>query len=355
MQVVVASKTSVRQRPSAKGDEMYEVDKGEEMKVILTVEDGSWVRVVDGSGTKGWVETSALRVPSTATATASLAPVAPPSSAQVAATEDDSDSPSNSAALPADEVPSIAAESSPGDRKKFTLSLGADLAFMSRDQSFTTNAGVGNYSLSNAAPGFLVAADAALRLGKHFELEADVVYVQTVGDNTITMDLNGMSGSVGWSAQSVDARIGAGLRFGADGKIILSARAGLHMANTNVDASDTVKLPSEGVLGYTIGGALAMPRVTKKIGLYLSADAMLIGDFSQSEGIKDGDSSAILTYLIGAAGTFRLSRAVVATASYTLTYQGIGFGGADQRDPAAAGGTRIDTQHLFALGLKYQF
>jgi uncharacterized protein YgiM (DUF1202 family) len=388
--VAFTARTSVRQRPSARGEELYVADKGEQVKVVLASDEdaGAWLRVLDESGTKGWVEAGSVRVvaapaPAPAAAAAPVAasgsaaaptpapapvPVtvaqaapaasAPPATAPRAASR----APAPRAAVKDKEasVSTVADDPAGKPPSRLSYSLDGDVALLERSESFTSQ-GTGlraNYDLARTAPAIQLGATARYQASRRLEIDGSLAYLRTIGGNTIELpgDPSGAGGmsAVGWDAQALDLRAGLGLRLWG-GKVVASARAGYHWQSTSVDQSDVARLPSESVSGLTLGALIEARPLTGKIGAHLGADVLLGGGLSQSDGMRDGDSADLVAYLIHAGVTYQVGRALVAMATYSLTLESVAFSGADQREPTASGGQRHDQQHVLGVGLRFSF
>jgi uncharacterized protein YgiM (DUF1202 family) len=377
MAVVTARTTPIRQRPSAKAEELYSVDAGEQMKVILVGDDGAkWVRVQDSSGAKGWVETASLRTGGDAPAAVAqnddeerapiaAAPKRAPAASKVverkpvavarAEAEGESDNAGGgggagggSAAEVASEPETTVTRSSAP--RKSVFFIGAEFGFLSRNQTFTSQ-GDGlnaNYNLNSAAPAISIGAGLRLRLSKPFSFVGDLGYMRSVGGNTITVG----STVLAWGSQGIEARAGIGWHLG---NIMLVGRVGFHYAAFGIDDDVTAKLPSEDVIGGTVGLAVEAPHLISKFSLHASADMLLLGDATQTVGRRDGEYSRIAKYIFDAGVTYDLSNKLVLAGTYSLHFQGLGFGGADERETTAAGGKRVDLQHMFSLGVRYTF
>lgn len=343
--IVVKKDAPVRQRPSGKADELYTAEKGEEMKVILADEDGNWVRVQHEDGTKGWIETKLI------------------ASADDFSDEEEADEEDVEMSEESDDEdgePSVRKRrrGKKAEAGKLWYSLGANVGFLSKKQDFTSASStfIGKYALANNTPAVLVGALVGKRFGK-YEAIAEGWYMQTVAGNgvEIKMDAMAMAETLDWSAQAIDVRAGIGYHLDADDKYTLYARAGYHAYATTVSENMNAKLPSESLKGFTAGAMLDAPMVTPKIGVRVSFEALLGGTLEQTEGYRDGESSTVAGYYLGAMATYRVSPKLDGLATYNLAYEGVAFAGASEREAAAINGTRKDMQHILGVGIRYQF
>lgn len=348
MRVVVRSEATVRERPSGKADEIYTAEKGEEMKVILVAEDGGkWVRVQDEEGTKGWIESRAL------------------ASADGASDEEDEEQGDDEeSAIASDDSDEDEGDEEEGTRVrrrakkgKLWYSLGANLAFVSKKQTFDSDSTsvIGQYELANNTPAVVIGALAGKRFGK-YEVLGEGWYMRTVGGSGINVP-DGMMASetLAWTEQAIDVRASLGYHLDKTDSYTVYARAGLHINNTVVDESMIAKLPSETLQGYTVGASLEAPRVTPKVGIRVSLDYLLSGKLAQTENLTDGDESKVGGYYLHALAMYRYKPNLDAMATYNLAYEGVAFSGASTREAAATNGKRRDMQHVLGVGVRYQF
>jgi len=90
---------------------------------------------------------------------------------------------------------------------------------------------------------------------------------------------------------------------------------------------NTAKLPSEIITTPAIGAALAMPRLTSKIGLRFSLDAMLVGtSLKQTVNLEDGIKASAKGAIVGVGFTYQWKPRMDIQASYELNYSLYNFG-----------------------------
>jgi uncharacterized protein YgiM (DUF1202 family) len=124
--------------------------------------------------------------------------------------------------------------------------------------------------------------------------------------------------------------------FGIDLKkksgMMVFARLGLRYQSyqiSNVTQLDknTAKLPSEIITSPAIGAALAIPRLTSKIGMRFSVDAMLVGtSVKQTANLEDGNKAAAKGAILGIGFTYRWKPSMDIQAAYDLNYTKYNFG-----------------------------
>jgi len=124
-------------------------------------------------------------------------------------------------------------------------------------------------------------------------------------------------------------------------------------------AKNTAKLPSEVTTGITIGGALAIPRLTDKIGLKVALDAMLVGvGVTQTKALEDGSKPSAKAYCLGAGFTYRWKSDMDLQATYDLNYAAYDFGPplmSSMRAHTGTDTTRTDIFHTVTFGLAKGF
>jgi SH3-like domain-containing protein len=122
---------------------------------------------------------------------------------------------------------------------------------------------------------------------------------------------------------------------------------------------NTAKLPSEVTTGITVGGALAVPRLTDKIGLKFAVDAMLIGvGISQTKALEDGSKPSAKMYCLGALFTYRWKPDMDLQGTYDLNYGSYDFGpplATSMRAHTGTDTTRTDIFHTVTFGIAKGF
>jgi len=131
------------------------------------------------------------------------------------------------------------------------------------------------------------------------------------------------------------------------------------VANVGNLMENTAALPSEIVKAPTIGGALAIPRLTDKIGLRFSLDAMVIAaSMEQTKGLEDGESASAKGVCAGVGLTYKWKPAMDISATYDLNYTKYAFGAPLATSMRAHTGTdvnRTDVFHAVTVGVAKAF
>jgi hypothetical protein len=144
--------------------------------------------------------------------------------------------------------------------------------------------------------------------------------------------------------------------------LALFGRLGFHyqsyqVANVEDLTKNKSKLPSEIIKAPALGVGVAVPRLTKKIGVRGSLDAILFSLVSQTKNLEDGKSPSARGALLEAGMTYRLRKDMDLLATYDLTYFSMGFGAPvpTSKRAATAPVSRGDQFHSFTVGIAMDF
>ena len=155
-----------------------------------------------------------------------------------------------------------------------------------------------------------------------------------------------------------------GLDFKKASGMMLLGRLGVRyhsfqVANATSIEKNTAKLPSEIITSPTIGVALAMPSLTKSIGLRFSLDFIPLNiSYTQTKNLEDGKSPSAKGAIVGAGLTYRWKPSLDIQATYDLTYSKASFGDAvmtSMRGHPGGGVTRTDLFHAITAGIVKAF
>jgi hypothetical protein len=133
------------------------------------------------------------------------------------------------------------------------------------------------------------------------------------------------------------------------------------VSNVGDLTKNTAKLPSEIVKAPTLGGALAIPRLTEKIGLRFSVDAVLIGaSMQQTKGLEDGNKTGAKAVIGGIGMTYRWKSSMDFNVAYDLNFMKYDFGVPSTtsmrgHDPMGTSTGRTDVFHAVTLGVAKAF
>jgi hypothetical protein len=146
--------------------------------------------------------------------------------------------------------------------------------------------------------------------------------------------------------------------------MMLLARVGLHyesflVANVDNLTKNSAKLPSEVVKGPMLGVGISIPKITGKIGLRFSLDAMLVGaSVTQTKNLEDGANPSAKRITFGTGFTYRWKPSMDIQATYDLNYGSMKFGAPvanSQRMHTGTSVSRTDINHTVALGVAKAF
>ncbi|MGN6108276.1 MAG: SH3 domain-containing protein [Kofleriaceae bacterium] len=142
--------------------------------------------------------------------------------------------------------------------------------------------------------------------------------------------------------------------------MVLFARLGYHYQSYQVAdvgnlAKNTATLPSEILQAPTIGAALAIPRLTDKIGLRFSLDAVLLGaSLEQTKNLEDGQDPSARAVQVGAGMVYRWKKSFDLHVVYDLNLVKASFGAplaTSMRNHMGTDTTRTDYFHAVTIGI----
>jgi len=142
-----------------------------------------------------------------------------------------------------------------------------------------------------------------------------------------------MSQSIGFSYHVLNLRAIGGYDLQKKNGMTVYGRLGLHYDSFQVpDVADftknTAKLPNQIITAPTLGGALAIPRLTKDFGLKVSLDFILVGaSVKQTKNLEDGTDPSAKALFLGGAVTYRWKPRMDLQANYDLSYTSLSFDG----------------------------
>jgi uncharacterized protein YgiM (DUF1202 family) len=356
-EVVTTKSATVREKPSKKADDLWDADKGATMTVISVSEDGDWLKVQDEDGEKGWIASKDVAMQGGSDDEES-------DDEEVAMSDDggDDEGMSDEDDEPAPKKVRKKGKRDPKAAGGIQIGAFANLGILSKNQAYSSG-GTGlraNYALSNTAPAVIAGGSAHKDMGG-YTVGAEGGVMMTVGGDGIKIGGAGDGMGMGtpevltWKALEINVRGVVGYTWDKKKGYTFQGFAGYHTSSVTVAVSDTAKLPSERITGYTVGAGLMLPGITDKVGLSMGASMLVGGKLEQTANLEDGESSAISAFYVGATATYDINPKMDAHASYQLSAEGFGFAGANTREPTAMNAKRQDTQHVIGVGLAYQF
>jgi SH3-like domain-containing protein len=125
------------------------------------------------------------------------------------------------------------------------------------------------------------------------------------------------------------------------------------------EMKNPARIPQEIIKAPTLGAALAMPRLTSKIGLRVAVDTILFGaSLAQTKGLEDGSAPSLKAVTFGTAVTYKWKKAMDIAVHYDLRYMGIDFGpplASSMRGHMGNNVTRTDIFHAVTAGVAKPF
>ncbi|MSP17522.1 MAG: hypothetical protein EXR73_13105 [Myxococcales bacterium] len=343
----------VYQRPSRKADELFELERGTEVEVLVVAEDGDWARVQDSDGAKGWVEARHLAAPKRAVR--GRRGRDRDRDVEREREEEEEEEEEDDGEEEGDE----GAKAGAGG-----LRVAANVGFgmLARTTSYSSMGdGIrANYGIVSRTPAARVGVLGGKRMNEQITVGAEASFVKTVGGDGISVpeDASGVGmgdgDTLAWAAQVIDVRGTVGYDV-SDGEYQLVGRVGYHLAKTDVAESAVAKLPSEDVAGFTVGAGIAAPRLADRIQGQLGVELLMKGALTQTEGMRDGETSAVKAWYATAVVTYAYEGKIDLFANYQLALETVTFEGANEREPSALNASREDLQHVLTVGGLYRF
>jgi SH3-like domain-containing protein len=226
-----------------------------------------------------------------------------------------------------------------------------------------------NYNLGTSALTLNLAGSYYRPYGKDYILGGDLAYTyaKTVFGGVFA-DVDGAGGqpgvNIGLALHQIDLRLAAGKDLHKSNGMAIFARLGFRYQGFLVDnVADMMKnparLPSEVMKAPTLGAALAIPRLTDKIGVRFWLDTIVAGaSVTQTTGLEDGKSASVLAACLGAALTYKWKKDMDLQAGYEFDLTSVDFGAPVAGNPRMHTGTdvsRLDNFHILTFGITRGF
>ena len=117
--------------------------------------------------------------------------------------------------------------------------------------------------------------------------------------------------------------------------------------------------PNEVLQAPTLGGALAIPRLTDKVALTMSLDVIIAGaSISQTKNLEDGSSPSAKAVCLGGMFTYHWKKDMDLQGTYDLNYLSLDFGKplmTSTRGHTGTDVTRTDVYHTVTFGIAKGF
>lgn len=391
--IVSVNKAELYGRPSRRGAMLGILRRGEAVEEVTRSPDKQWINIDIGGGESAWIEARAVKPGKLQPLTplGSEADTEAPSAAPTTTPEETRrvrrvSRPRGAATRShlADEELTAADEERPPPRRRqrgtprdtwkrkgrfyFTPAAHAGIAILV--QRFTSN-GTGplaNYQASTNALGAQVGLGAWATAGRYFLFGVDAGYVFAGAAALRYVDpTDGTALKLGVQTHTLDAGLSAGVHFGALGGLSLRLRVGGEMILNLVQAEPRTKLPSDRVVGMTVGLAVEAPALFAvaghPFGAWLFGGGLVPAARAQTSGLEDGAHSSTFGAYFGGGLALLLLRPdrrhykgqLALEATYGYSFAVTHYTGVARRDPTVTIADRGSAQHLIALGLAYSF
>ncbi|HEY0477247.1 MAG TPA: SH3 domain-containing protein [Kofleriaceae bacterium] len=226
-----------------------------------------------------------------------------------------------------------------GGPRSRAIDLRGRIGFAVVSQSVTTPGGTAtvpdNYTAGSSSATLALGGSLLYPYRKRYWLGGELTYEL---DRTLFGGIEntqaGMKTVTGFSYHNFNLRAVGGYDLQNKYGMIGFARLGYHYDSFQVsDVTDftknTAKLPNQIIQGPTLGGALAIPRLTRDIGIKASLDIMVIGaSVQQTKNLEDGTGPGARAVYFGAGFTYRWKPRMDIQATYDLAYTSLSFSGA---------------------------
>lgn len=323
----VSAKTTIYSEPDKSSDKAFTATPKDTLFVESTK--GAWTEVSVEEGDIGWIQTSKLEI---------------------------------------DE------DGGGGGGGKRVVDVRARLGWTLVSQKLSSTGGSGNfpdqYSLGSSSIAVSLGASLVTPYKKSYVLGGEITYDLAVAVPGIAFDPDGADGTMyqssttGFKIHQVNLRGLAGYDFHKPSGLTAFARLGYRYQAFRVDNYDDVTknqalLAQENIQGPMIGAAVVIPRVTPKIALALSLDAMLIGSsVSQTRFLEDGQDPSAKLVTVGASFVYHWKPAYDINVGYDLNYASLAFGAKVDDSQRAHMGTSVarrDLNHTITAGVLKTF
>jgi SH3-like domain-containing protein len=239
----------------------------------------------------------------------------------------------------------------------FGVGVRAGIAILS--QRFTSN-GTGllsNYESNTNAVGIQIGLGYQRAIGQYFRLGIDGSYGFAGAAGVRYRTADGSNPVLQVQAHAIDAGVRAGVHINKIGGVDIAVRLGGELQLNLIEASAKIPIPSDRILGMTIGLAIDMPALfylsNRPFGLRAYAGGLVPADRGQTGGLEEGKLSSTYGAAFGGSLTYSLYKGLSTEAAYTYGFTATHFEGQARRNSTITSADRGSAQHLIALGLSY--
>ena len=253
-------------------------------------------------------------------------------------------------------------------RVYLTPAVRAGIAILS--QRFTSN-GMGtlaNYEGSTNAFGAQIGLGVTGTVGRYILLGGDASYMFAgAAALRYIQPTDGTAVTLGVQSHTIDGGVSAGIHFGVVGGLSVRLRLGGQMVLNLVQPDVRVKLPSDRILGMTIGLSLAAPALFtlagRPFGISLFGGGLVPAQRAQTVGLEDGAQSTTfgaffggaLSFVVMQPGQTKYKGQLAIEAAYAYEFVATHYTGLSRRNNTITLADRGSAQHLISLGLGFYY
>jgi len=254
-------------------------------------------------------------------------------------------------------------------RGKVYISPGVRAGVAILSQRFTSN-GTGaltNYEANTNALGAQVGLGLFGALGRYFLLGGDASYSFAGAAALRVPQADGSTLKLGIQAHTADAGLSAGVHFGVAGGLTLRLRVGGQMVLNLMQPDVRAKLPSDRILGMTVGLGLAVPALfsigERPFGVWLGGSVLAPADRAQTTNLEDGTQSSTFGGFFGGGLSFALMPVnqgryrgqLALEAAYSYEVVATHYTGQSKRNTTITVADRGSAQQLITAGLGFYY
>ncbi|MBC7976218.1 MAG: SH3 domain-containing protein [Myxococcales bacterium] len=218
-----------------------------------------------------------------------------------------------------------------------------------------------NYTAQSPSLAAAVGASALFPFGQRWWAGIEVGY----DFNKAVPGVEYMDSTTSFTYHSINARLGVGYDLQSQRGTVVMARVGMHYDGFQVPnvadyTKNTVRMPNQNIMGPTVGLAMIVPRMSRKVAFTASVDALVVGaSVSQTKNLEDGiDPDAKAVYL-GLGLGYHLTPKMDFHVTYDLGYTAVSFGGppppTSQRQHSGTNISGTDLSNILSFGILYGF
>jgi uncharacterized protein YgiM (DUF1202 family) len=241
------------------------------------------------------------------------------------------------------------------------LGIGARAGVAIISQRFTSN-GTGaltNYDAGTDALGVQVGLGYTRAIGRYFRLGLDGSYEFAGAAGVRYHTTDGSQVVLGMQNHVIDFGAQLGVHINAIGGIELRVRLGGEMMVDLMQGSAKAPLPSDRILGMTVGAAIAAPNLLtlghRPFGVHLFGWALVPAQRAQTIGLEEGTKSSTIGATFGGGLAYGLYKGLSLSADYSYGFVLTHYTGQAVRNTSISEADRGNSQHLITLGLAYNY